>query len=242
MRDILPERFTWLLPGMLLLGAVLASLLRPAAGYAGDPSATEIPPRAYLAALRHDLTATPSPTPEPVCGTLNPSSDESTEAIILSGINGERANHSVPPVLTHIKLVTSARRHSWDMADNNLTSHTGSDGTSPWDRISDACYDWVWAVEIIGWDFGGNPNAMLNWWNNSTIHHNIILNNIYQDVGVAYSYRPSSDFGHYWVVNFGREASDMLDNIRQPEYLCEYAMTTEEGGSSIRYTTSDPCP
>ncbi len=89
------------------------------------------------------------------------------------------------------------------MADNNFTSHTGSDGSNGGQRMSEACYDWSNWAEIIGWGFGGDTTAMIDWWMNSPTHHDIILAAKYADFGAGYAYNAGSDYQHYWTVNFG---------------------------------------
>jgi uncharacterized protein YkwD len=53
-------------------------------------------------------------------------------------INEKRAETGCPPVEPDERLATAARRHVTDMRDNDVKEHTGSDGSSPRDRIEAA--------------------------------------------------------------------------------------------------------
>ncbi|MBK7919738.1 MAG: hypothetical protein IPJ94_26465 [Chloroflexi bacterium] len=123
-----------------------------------------------------------------------------------SGINQQRANNGLPALNLAAELTQSSRRHSLDMAVNHITSHTGSDGTQPDDRMREACYDLNYYGEIIGWGFV-DPAAMLDWWINSAPHLGTILNASMQDFGAGYIYLAGSDFGRYWTVNLAAAAS-----------------------------------
>ncbi|MCS7089580.1 MAG: CAP domain-containing protein [Verrucomicrobiota bacterium] len=46
------------------------------------------------------------------------------------------------PLAMSVELLAAARRHSWDMATNRFQGHTGSDGSSPGDRINRVGYPW----------------------------------------------------------------------------------------------------
>lgn len=48
-----------------------------------------------------------------------------------------------PPLAMSAELLQAARQHSWDMATNGFQGHTGSDGSTPGDRISRAGYPWM---------------------------------------------------------------------------------------------------
>jgi hypothetical protein len=52
-----------------------------------------------------------------------------------------------PPLAFNADLITAARLHSQDMLQNNFENHTGSDGSSPFDRMNNAGY--------LGWDAAG---------------------------------------------------------------------------------------
>ncbi len=141
---------------------------------------------------------------------LIPPDDLAMEQSIADLINQKRAEQGLYPYLLVPELTQSARRHSNDMADNGFTGHTGSDGSTPGGRMTEAGYDWVYAGEIIAWGFGGDPASVVAWWMNSTTHRSLILSSNYLDFGVGYAREPASQYGHYWTVNFARRATTIM--------------------------------
>jgi uncharacterized protein YkwD len=123
------------------------------------------------------------------------------ERELLTLINQQRAQNGLAPLRTSDALCRAARGHSNDMAQNNFFSHTGSDGSSPWDRIADAGYHLRTGGENVG---AGYPTAadMVNGWMNSAGHRANILGN-FCDVGVGYAYSATSAYRHYWTLDLG---------------------------------------
>ena len=118
--------------------------------------------------------------------------------------NNERQMNGLHRLAWNDLLLASARGHSVDMATNNYFSHTGLDGRSHADRMSDAGYSWNYAAENIA---AGqtSPTEVVNAWMNSPGHRANILNSVICDLGVGYAYDSSSTYRHYWTQNFGRQ-------------------------------------
>jgi uncharacterized protein YkwD len=197
-----------------------------------------IEPVSYLPEIAIDptATATPSCLPDPPI----PASDPANEAAIQDGINQNRQQNGLGPLNLTPELVQASRRHSLDMATNDFTGHTGSDGTTPWERMYEACYEASWSAEIIGWGFGGDAAAMLDWWMNSSIHKAMILSPNFQDFGPGYIRDPESTWVHYWTVDFGTRVTQQ-DMETKGLHICQYTVEGELGGSSLIVLTSDPC-
>jgi uncharacterized protein YkwD len=99
--------------------------------------------------------------------------------------------------------MTSARLHSADMAVFNYFSHTGLDGSSPFQRMQRAGYVGQWGGENIYAGYSsGSPTDAFNWWMNSTPHRDNILGKYYQHVGVGYAYCSTGTYRHYYTINF----------------------------------------
>ncbi len=109
--------------------------------------------------------------------------------------------NNLPAFKPSSALGAAARNHSVDMAQNNYMSHTGSDGSSPWDRIRAAGYSFTSAAENVG---AGYPTAddMVNGWMSSPGHRANILSNEC-DIGVGYAYDAQSTYGYYWTLDLG---------------------------------------
>jgi uncharacterized protein YkwD len=84
-------------------------------------------------------------------------------------------------------LVSSAARHSTDMAKNDFGSHTGSDGSDMFTRIKEAGYSpLAWAGEnIAGGSSYSTAQSMVSAWMGSPVHCQAIMSPRFKDVGAA---------------------------------------------------------
>ncbi|MFD0852099.1 CAP domain-containing protein, partial [Actinomadura adrarensis] len=96
------------------------------------------------------------------------------------------------------RLVTSARRHSQDMAAKNYFDHTSQNGDSPWARMEAAGYPSPGAENIAkGY---ASPAAVMEGWMNSPGHRANIVNCELRTIGVGMA---QGSGGPYWTQNFG---------------------------------------
>lgn len=116
---------------------------------------------------------------------------------IASLINSERANAGLPSLTVNSLLTAAAQSHAADMACNGNISHTGSDGSSVYGRISASGYSSSHVEEIIYG--GGGPQAAMTWWMSDQIHRDAILSAKSTEMGVGYA----NYSGDYIVVDFG---------------------------------------
>lgn len=133
--------------------------------------------------------------------------DPGFESQVLSLLNSIRVQHGLRQLSSNPQLVNAALGHSTDMACNNFTSHTGSDGSTFRDRISAQGYNFSYASENIYYGFGegfGDPQTAVDWWMNSQEHRENILNPYVTEIGIGYVYYSSSQYGGYYTVNFAR--------------------------------------
>jgi uncharacterized protein YkwD len=124
------------------------------------------------------------------------------ELEVVTLLNQERANENLPPLTIDMRLMDAARRHNSDMALHDFFSHTGSDGSSPFDRIADAGYPYRSAGENIAAGYR-TAAAAVQAWMNSSGHRANILNSGYEHIGVGHVYESSSSYGYYWTTDFG---------------------------------------
>jgi uncharacterized protein YkwD len=108
----------------------------------------------------------------------------------------------VPALTLDTRLRCAARKHSKDMGDNSFFSHTGSNGSTPWQRITSAGYTYRAAGENIAAGYS-TPSAVVTSWMNSTGHCNNIMSASFKHLGVGYSLRSGSPYSHYWTQDFG---------------------------------------
>jgi uncharacterized protein YkwD len=130
----------------------------------------------------------------------NYSSSSSYQNEIANLINNARAQAGLAPLAVNAQLAAAAQGHSIDMACHNLISHTGSDGSSPSQRIAAAGYSASYSEEII---YGsGYPQTAFDWWMSDQIHRDAILNPNTIEMGVGYAYVVDTSYGGYYTVNF----------------------------------------
>ncbi|GAB4036503.1 CAP domain-containing protein [Spirosoma gilvum] len=109
---------------------------------------------------------------------------------------------AVAPLTLNARLNGAADKFAVDMATYNYFSHTGRDGSQPWDRISREGYQWSSVGENIA---AGYPSArsVVDAWLSSPGHCQNIMNPYFQNVGVGYAYNVNSTYRYYWVTDFG---------------------------------------
>ena len=136
----------------------------------------------------------------------------SYESQVLTLVNQKRAAGAscggvykapAPALSLDSRLRCAARVHSKDMGVNNFFSHTGSNGSTPWQRINNAGYVYSTAGENIAAGYA-TPSAVVDSWMKSTGHCNNIMNPSFIHLGVGYYYASGSTYGHYWTQDFGR--------------------------------------
>ncbi|OGO42280.1 MAG: hypothetical protein A2Z04_05880, partial [Chloroflexi bacterium RBG_16_57_9] len=105
-----------------------------------------------------------------------------------------------------MRLMRAAQKHSDDMAEKNFLSHTGSDGSSPWDRIKRENYPLLSGGETVA---GGQqpPADVVTAWLGSKPHREILMGQ-YRDIGAGYAFRAGTDYGYYWTIDVGVSSDD----------------------------------
>ncbi len=131
-------------------------------------------------------------TTRPVMSTVTPTSTSSTSGApvadaaneLLRRINELRIQNKLKTVVLNAQLAAAAQRHSQDMAKTGSVSHTGSDGSTPAERIGAAGYTGQFRDEVI---YGGQATVddVWNFWTSDRAHANVLLNPRYTDVGLA---------------------------------------------------------
>ena len=154
-------------------------------------------------------TNTPKPPPPTATATSSvclPSGNAAYEDQVITLINQERAAEGLPALTKNSKLTTAARRHSTDMACTDTWSHTGSDGSAPWDRVSDAGYSWSRVTENIAASTSQyfSPASVVNLWMNSPGHKANILDPNVIHIGVGFRYYDNGGYDAYYTADFAK--------------------------------------
>jgi len=122
---------------------------------------------------------------------------------VVALTNAERTKAGCGALARHEALDKAAQGHGVDMAEKNYFSHTGQDGSSPFDRIKRAGYpDRTGQAENIAAGLT-TPSAVVQGWMNSAGHKKNMLNCAYKSIGVGYAHNAGARYRHYWVQTFG---------------------------------------
>lgn len=129
---------------------------------------------------------------------------ELVNAIRMRGAScGSDTKPPVGPLVMDAALRRAARCHSMDMAENDFMSHTGSDGSSPWDRIARAGYTASARAENVAAGYS-TPEQVVDGWMSSYGHCVNIMSGGSNEIGVGYATQSGTRFFHYWTQAFGQ--------------------------------------
>jgi uncharacterized protein YkwD len=128
---------------------------------------------------------------------------------LLELVNQERSKNGLATLNLNPQLTQSAQGHSQDMADHNFMGHNGSDGSSPFDRMRRAGYQFSSAGENVAAGYATPESVMDGWMNEAPDasghrgHRDNILSPNYHDIGIGYAFQQASQYKHYWTQDFG---------------------------------------
>lgn len=147
-------------------------------------------------------TTAPMPRRTPGRTSTRASSGGTPAQQVLAIVNRERAANGCGAVTINDRLTTAARLHSEDQATHDTMSHTGSDGSSPWERSERAGYEYAIGENVAaGYR---NADAVMAGWMKSPGHRDNILNCRARAMGLAAAV--ASDGTFYWTQMFGSVA------------------------------------
>jgi uncharacterized protein YkwD len=149
----------------------------------------------------------PGSQPLPGPATCQTQQDADIVNQILVLLNKARVDNNLSPLTLQPQLSEAALGHSQDMACKNYVDHTGSDGSSWYDRIKAQGYSYRYANENIFYGdpaFGGGAQDAFDWWMKSKIHHDNMLSPKVTEIGIGYAYYPNSTYKGYYTLNFGK--------------------------------------
>ena len=116
-------------------------------------------------------------------GVLGFASNITPEEIVES-TNKKRLERGIASLKINGQLNEAARQKAADMFALNYWSHVSPRGVDPWSFIVNAGYVYLYAGENLARDFSGN-SAVVEAWMNSPTHRDNLLNNKYEEIGVA---------------------------------------------------------
>ncbi|WP_405534160.1 CAP domain-containing protein [Streptomyces sp. NBC_00075] len=131
---------------------------------------------------------------------LLPGDLDRTAAEVTDLTNRERARAGLPPLATDALLTRAAQAHSTDMVVRQFYSHTGPDGSQPWDRAAAAGS----TRRTIGENIAcgqRSPAEVVDGWMNSPGHRANILKREFTHIGIGFA--GGGKAGTYWTQLFG---------------------------------------
>ncbi len=148
------------------------------------------------------------------CATCQGAGDATTpldaeEQAFLVLINQYRAQNGLGALSACTSLNRAAQGHSEDMRDNDYFSHTGLNGSSPWERACDACYELgcgpqtAMAENIAAGNSGAQ--ATFTQWQNSPGHNANMLGSSFTMIGIGRA-TGGGQYGVYWTNVFGGDS------------------------------------
>jgi uncharacterized protein YkwD len=189
----------WLAAIVFLVACVLwvSSWVIRGSAASALPQAEAGPSNLYLPLIMRLIPPTPTlpPAPTPTVPGC-PAHNYAFELRVYELINEIRQDNGLATLSVNYPLEISSGLHSDDMAVNNFINHTGSDGSTFWQRAQDAGYTGHWGAEIIV--TASTPEQAVDWWMNEPLHHDMIVGD-FQDFGSGYSYCNRG----YFTVDFG---------------------------------------
>lgn len=127
------------------------------------------------------------------------------EEQVLKLTNDIRIENGLSPFKANRELNYAADKYAELMSAKNYFSHTGPDGSTPWERMKAVGFQAQTMGENIA--FGQQtPEAVVKAWMDSPGHRANILNPRYTQLGVGEDKR-------YWVQKFGSDDLDPTTNI-----------------------------
>ncbi|MBN2470976.1 MAG: hypothetical protein JXN59_09645 [Anaerolineae bacterium] len=133
---------------------------------------------------------------------------------VLTLVNQARAAAGAGPLSMNGALVAAAQRHSSDMAANNFLGHTGSDGSTAAQRISQAGYNWERVGENAAQTWGVDAGQVVSLWMGSAGHRANLLNPAFIDMGLAYA--TASNGAVYYTQTLGTQPGAVPPPVEAP--------------------------
>ncbi|MDZ8054804.1 MAG: CAP domain-containing protein [Aulosira sp. ZfuVER01] len=127
------------------------------------------------------------------------------EKQVLDLTNQERAKNGLAPLQGNVELNYAADKYAELMAQQHYFSHTGPDGSQPWDRAKAVGFE----AQTMGENIAAGqktPQEVVQAWMNSPGHRANILNPQFTQLGVGFD-------NNYWVQDFGSNDTNPISKV-----------------------------
>jgi len=155
-------------------------------------------------------------------------------------VNLARLDEGLAPYGFSTQLTTAAQRHADDLAAHQIWSHTGSDGSTPHQRISEAGYAaWTWnGGELVAsenfWTGHGTIEDAMTFFIGDAPHRTNILSTTYREIGIGVA--TDAEGRNYYVLDFGARPNAL------PIFVNEGASNTDIPQVAILLTNEEARP
>jgi uncharacterized protein YkwD len=127
------------------------------------------------------------------------------QSAMLDQVNAHRAAVGAAPLGWCPTVAVAAQAHSEDQSAHQAMSHTGSDGSTAWERLNRAGYlGWTRAGENVAYGYA-SVDAVMAGWMSSSGHRANILDARFTHFGAGLA--DSSAGTPYWTQDFGTGGS-----------------------------------
>ncbi|MEM9164566.1 MAG: CAP domain-containing protein, partial [Cyanobacteria bacterium P01_F01_bin.4] len=124
------------------------------------------------------------------------------EQEVLKLTNEFRQKNGLKALVLDQSLEKAADQHTMNMAKQDFFSHTGKDGSRPWDRAQKAGYESGTVGENIAAGYRSAADVVKGWIN-SPGHRANMLNASYNEIGLGYYFLEndtgSTNYNSYWT-------------------------------------------
>ncbi len=125
-------------------------------------------------------------------------------ADLVARVNHERLAQGLTPYALNAKLTAAAQAHANDIARTGNYSHTGSDGSTVFDRVARTGYGaYSWGRRLgENWAWYHDAATAMSFWMNSPPHRGNILHALYREIGIGIA---PSQGNTVFVIDFGAQ-------------------------------------
>ncbi len=154
----------------------------------------------------------------------------------LARLNEARRSNGIPPLAWNALLAKAAQAHSEDMASGGFIDTTGSDGSSPPERIASAGYAaWprqrVWAESVYAGQ--GRFDQVLSFLLSNDEQRRIVLSARLREVGIGIA---RDETRTYWTLTFGAQPNLL------PVFINDDAPVTNSRQVAVLLTQEEAVP
>ncbi len=125
-------------------------------------------------------------------------------ADLAARVNRERLAQGLAPYALNAKLTAAAQAHANDIAGTGNYSHTGSDGSTVFDRVARTGYGaYSWGRRLgENWAWYHDAATAMAFWMSSPPHRANILHALYREIGIGIA---PSQGNTVFVIDFGAQ-------------------------------------